>query len=94
MSKNWLATARLALALAVCFALSVIAFAQSDVGSITGFVRDQTGAVVPNAKVVITNEGTGEQHAVTSDAQGHYTVPNLLAGHYSLTRGSVRIQEI
>src|SRR5438270_4741346 len=86
MHKAWLAMmARLSLALAVCVALSVVAFAQSDVGSITGFIRDQTGAVIPNAHVVITNEGTGEQHPATSDAQGHYTVPNLLPGFYALT---------
>ncbi len=86
MHNAWLARmARLCLALAVCFTLSIVAFAQSDVGAITGFIRDQSGAVVPNAKIVITNEGTGEQHPVNSDAQGHYTVPNLLPGFYAMT---------
>jgi len=85
MRKHSLRLARLCLALALCFAFSGISFSQSDVGSITGFVRDQTGAVIPNAQVIITNEGTGEQHSVTADAQGHYTVPNLVPGLYALT---------
>ncbi len=59
--------------------------AQSDAGSISGFVRDASQAVVPNAKVVITNEGTGAEHPVVSDSAGHYTVTNLPPGEYSLT---------
>jgi hypothetical protein len=65
--------------------LSLTAFGQSDVGTIGGFVRDQSGAVVPNAKVTITNEGTNESHTVNSDAQGHYTVTNLRPANYSMT---------
>ncbi len=60
-------------------------FAQSDVGTITGFVKDPSGAVVPNAKVVIKSDATGEEHAVTTDASGHYTVPNLLPATYTLS---------
>ncbi|MGA8593819.1 MAG: carboxypeptidase regulatory-like domain-containing protein [Bryobacteraceae bacterium] len=72
-------------ALAICVLFSVAAFAQSDVGTIVGFVRDQTGGVVPNAKVTIKSEATGESHTVTSDAQGHYAVTNLLPGLYTMT---------
>src|SRR5579863_3588835 len=46
---------------------SVAGFAQSDVGTIVGFVKDQSGAVVPNATVTITNEATGELHTAKSD---------------------------
>jgi hypothetical protein len=59
--------------------------AQSDVGTIVGFVRDQSGAVLPNAKVTIANEGTGEEHTVATDSQGHYTVPSLPPASYSVT---------
>jgi hypothetical protein len=48
-------------AIAICLAFSMAAFAQSDVGTITGFVRDQSGAVVPNAKVTIKSEATNEE---------------------------------
>jgi hypothetical protein len=61
------------------------AFAQSDKSTIGGFVKDNTGAVVPGATVVIINEATGEVHQATTDAGGHYTVPNLTAGSYTLS---------
>lgn len=59
--------------------------AQNDVGSVVGFVTDQSGAVIPGAKVTIANEGTGETRTVTSDAQGHYSVPNLSPAVYTMT---------
>src|SRR5581483_194196 len=70
---------------AICIIFSIVGLAQSDVGTITGFVRDQTGAVVPNATVTITSEATQEKHTVTTDASGHYTVPNLLPGAYTMS---------
>jgi hypothetical protein len=60
------------------------AFAQNDVGSVVGFVTDPSGAVVPGAKVTVTNEGTGESRTVTADAQGHYAVPNLAPAIYTM----------
>lgn len=70
----------------VCLLATIsIAYGQSDVGSITGFIKDQSGAVIPNANVTITSEATNEAHTVTSDAQGHYTVTNLLPGTYTMS---------
>ncbi len=76
--------AHLCIAVAVCLTFSIAAFAQSDVGTITGFVRDQTGAIVPNAKVTIKSEATNEEHTVTTDTAGHYAVTNLLPGSYTM----------
>ena len=64
-----------ALALSIVLFLPVAVLAQSDVGTIVGFVKDQSGAVVPNATVTIRNEGTGEVHTVTSDEQGIMSRP-------------------
>jgi hypothetical protein len=61
------------------------AFAQSDKGTIGGFIKDGSGAVVPGASVRLSNEATGETYQSTTDAEGHYTVTNLSAGDYSLT---------
>jgi hypothetical protein len=61
------------------------AFAQNDVGSIVGFVTDPSGAAVPGATVTATNEGTGEKRTVTSDAAGHYALPNLVPAPYTLS---------
>jgi protocatechuate 3,4-dioxygenase beta subunit len=59
--------------------------AQSDVGTISGFVRDQSRAGVPNALVAVLDESTGESHTATTDAQGHYTITNLRPAVYSMT---------
>jgi Carboxypeptidase regulatory-like domain/TonB-dependent Receptor Plug Domain len=72
-------------AMLIVFTLCVTAYGQSDVGSISGFVRDQSGAVVPNAAVTVRNEGTNQAFTVTADSQGHYTVPNLPPAMYSMT---------
>lgn len=68
-----------------CIFLVVPAFSQSDVGAIVGFVRDHSGAVVPDATVTIQNEGTNQVQIVTSDAQGRYTVPSLRPADYTMT---------
>jgi hypothetical protein len=63
---------------------SGVARAQNDVGSIVGFVTDQTGAVIPGAQVTVVNEGTGEKRTATTDAAGHYALPNLQPAVYTL----------
>ena len=72
-------------ALALLLLLPPSSFGQSDVGTIEGYVRDPSGALIPNANVTITDEGTGEQHTVASDGQGHYTVTNLAPATYSMS---------
>ena len=74
-----------ALAISIALFLPVAVLAQSDVGTIVGFAKDQSGAVVPGATVTIRNEGTGEVHTVTSDEQGHYVAPSLPPAYYSMT---------
>jgi len=59
------------------------AFAQFDSGQISGFVRDETGAVIPGAAVNVTNEGNGEIHKTTTNADGYYVFPQLFLGRYS-----------
>src|SRR3981189_3554547 len=59
--------------------------AQSDTASITGFVRDASGAVIPNANVVIRNESTGADRKTVSNRTGYYIVPNLTPGMYTIS---------
>lgn len=54
-------------------------------GSILGYVRDSTGAVLPNASVTVTQSSTGYTRTVTSDSSGHYTVLALPPGTYRLS---------
>jgi hypothetical protein len=53
-------------------------------GSFTGTVTDTTGAVVPSARVTITNEGTSVSVTQPVNRDGIYTVPNLQPGSYTL----------
>jgi hypothetical protein len=53
------------------------------VGTITGIVSDSSGAVIPNAKVTITNTGTGvEARTLETNASGIYTAEGLPVGSY------------
>lgn len=59
--------------------------AQSDTATMVGFVRDPTGAVVPNAGVVVRNEATGVERKAQTNASGYYTVTNLPPATYMVT---------
>ena len=75
----------LALLLLVLNFAATTARAQALYGSITGTIIDASGAIIPNAAVVLTNQGTAATQTATSDAQGQYTVLNLLPGIYSVS---------
>ena len=72
-----------ALALIFLFATS-LAFAQSDLGSISGFVKDPSGAVVPKARVAVKNEASGTERVTNTNDSGFYTVTNIPPGMYSV----------
>lgn len=54
----------------------------TTVGSISGTVRDQQGAVVPRAEVVILEERTGLSRTVMTNEDGFYSAPSLTVGRY------------
>src|SRR5579884_3704500 len=58
--------------------------AQSERGTVSGTIRDSTGAVVPGAKIILTNTATGVATNLTSNDLGEYTVPNVQVGTYSV----------
>jgi hypothetical protein len=64
--------------------LAVPAFAQERFGEINGTATDPTGAVLPNAKVTLTNKATQRRFETTTDATGTYYARNLEPGHYSV----------
>src|SRR5262249_23999860 len=68
--------------LTVCIPASL--YAQSERGTISGTVKDSSGAVIPGAKVQITNRSTNTvSPSVTMDA-GDYAVPSLSPGQYDV----------
>jgi len=72
------------LGLALVLVGAVNGSAQSSKGSIVGVVRDQSGAVVPNAKVTVTNVQTNQTRDVESNGDGEYVVALLDVGTYDV----------
>ena len=66
------------------FLLGELALGQVTTGTISGTIRDTTGAVVPSATVTATNIETGIARTVASNSQGRYQLPNLPVGSYQL----------
>ncbi len=59
--------------------------AQSTYGSIQGEVTDPSGAILPGASIVVTQNETGDTRTVTSNDHGDFQALNLHAGHYTVT---------
>jgi len=67
------------------------------VGGTTGLegrVRDQTGAVIPNAKVTLRNNANGASRTTRADSNGHYRFRNAQPGDSSLTVDSPGFQRL
>ena len=71
------------LLLVTVFAVPV--FAQLDRGSLTGEVKDPSGAAVSGAKVTATQLSTNSVSSTTTTESGDYTLPALLIGTYRMT---------
>src|ERR1700680_2954079 len=71
--------------LALLLSLPSMVFAQVDTGTLTGTVKDTTGAVVPDAMVTVRNTATGASRVVQTASDGVYTVPGLPPSLYDVT---------
>lgn len=69
----------------ILFIATAAGWAQVVGGSISGTVRDTTGAAVSGATVIFRNVETGATRSLTSDGQGRYAAPSLPVGVYSIT---------
>src|SRR5258705_916829 len=76
----------------LCFGIFVAAMllvgrfghAQAVYGSLFGTVLDNTGAVVPNAKVTVTDVAKGTQTVVQSNGEGFWRADNLIPDTYTV----------
>lgn len=71
--------------LAVILAAGSAVFAQETRGTIRGTITDQTSAVVSGAKVKITDTARGNSIDLTTNAEGLYQAPFLIAGQYKIS---------
>ena len=67
------------------FAVSLFMQAQVESAKIVGTVRDASGAVLPEAKVTVTNVATNVSRAITTDDSGNYVVTELRPGTYTVS---------
>src|SRR2546421_11108381 len=74
---------RLSAILLGTFALSGLSWA-SPTGSITGFVKDPSGAFVAGAKITLTNADSNARLTALTGASGAYLFPQLAPATYSL----------
>src|SRR5215831_17121272 len=75
---------RLATLAALTFLLRVPALAVAS-GSLSGVIRDPTGAVVVGAKLTLVNSALKTQYQSSTDGGGFYSFPALPVGEYELT---------
>ena len=68
--------------------------AQVDMGSISGIVRDPSGAGIPNAKVVLTNEDTNITVSTMTGSEGQYTFSPVKIGRYSVSASVTGFQTV
>ena len=64
-------------------ALSVCLFGQTQ-GTITGEVKDSSGAIVPGATVTVTNTATNVARNTQTNESGLYNFPALVPGNYTV----------
>ena len=81
----------LALLVFIC-AVPGRAAAQVLYGSIVGDVKDSSGASMPGATVLVTNNNTGLNREAVTDGVGHFNLANLPAGIYSFKATHAGVQ--
>ena len=67
------------------FAATSFSYAQNASATLTGSVTDPTGAAIPGAEVIVTNESTGFKTTVTTNGAGQYTATQLTPARYTVT---------
>jgi len=75
---------RIGLSVGLTLFFSICVIAQQNVGSISGTVKDPSGAVIPGAEVDLTQPATGRHYQDETNAVGQYTFRKLDVGEYSI----------
>lgn len=75
----------LVLSVSLLISLAATGMAQVTSGSITGTVKDSSGAFITGAKVTVTDPSIGLMRTTASGADGVFVVPNLPPSTYSIT---------
>jgi hypothetical protein len=89
----------LVLSLLIVAALAMLlpgtaSFAQVDQGAIIGVAQDNSGAVIPNVQITVTNIDTGLALQVKTNNGGVYAVSPLKIGNYKVTATAAGFQTV
>lgn len=71
--------------LSLVLVLGALAFGQDTKGSITGTVKDQNDAIVPNATVKLEGTNIGFSRTYTTNSDGVYDIREIPVGNYKMT---------
>src|SRR5215217_7425357 len=75
---------RTVMVVGILLLLTPAVFAQGRTGGIQGVVKDPTGALLPNAKVTVTQPVTGYNQTTQTDAQGSFKLVNVPFNTYKI----------
>ena len=68
-------------------------WSQTTMGGVSGTVRDQTGAVIPNVAIGLTNTATNAVANTVTNEVGFYIFPSVAPGTYTLSAQSPGMQK-
>ena len=68
----------------VLISTASIALGQTTTATLSGVIRDNSGAVIPGAKVSVRNSSTGAMRETNTDEAGRYNLTNLGPGQYEV----------
>jgi hypothetical protein len=71
--------------LSVLIVFAAAAIAQNSTSTLDGLVKDPQGALIPNAQVTVVRVDTGQTINAATDDKGHWAVPSLPGGTYSVS---------
>src|ERR1051326_6156668 len=82
-----------ALLLLGCFAARFV-WGKAVTATLVGTITDASGAVVVNAKVVLTETNTGVSRTSNTNESGNYSFPNLPPGTYAVTAEQAGVKKV
>ena len=83
--KDRISVRSVLIALFASLLIGSTALGQATRSSLSGFLKDQTGAAVSGAKVAAKHVATNEEFQTTTDGQGAFIFPSMPLGQFSVT---------
>ena len=71
-----------------------MSLAAAPVGSVRGYVKDKTGAVVPHASITLANQETNASQNTVSDDTGHYQFLQVSPARYRVTAEAAGFRKV